>query len=110
MAPADPSDAWLRDRIGTAGVVIDALFGVGLDRPLGPADARVVAAVNASGSARFAVDVPSGLDCDTGRPLGPTVRATHTATFVAPKAGFDAPEARPYLGELFVVALGVKRG
>jgi NAD(P)H-hydrate epimerase len=55
------------------------------------------------------VDLPSGLDCDTGLPLGPTVRATHTATFVAPKVGFRNPAAIPYLGTVTVVDIGAPK-
>jgi NAD(P)H-hydrate epimerase len=91
------------------GWVVDALFGTGLTRPLGPPFDEVVAAVNASGRPVLAVDIPSGLDCDTGEPLGPTVRATHTATFVAPKAGFQNPNARPWLGEVHVLDIGAPK-
>ena len=43
----------------------------------------------------LAVDIPSGLDCDTGEPFGPAVRADHTVTFVAQKKGFANPAAQP---------------
>ena len=52
---------------------------------------EIVARINASRNPVLAIDIPSGLDCDTGEPLGPTVRATHTATFVAHKKGFLNP-------------------
>src|SRR5262245_20259684 len=78
------------------GWIVDALFGTGLTRALGPPFDEVVAAVNAGGRPVLAVDLPSGLDCDTGKPLGPTIRATHTATFVAHKKGFLVPEAKPW--------------
>ena len=57
----------------------------------------------------LAVDLPSGLDCDTGQPLGPCVRAAHTATFVAPKRGFDAPGAAAFTGQVHVIDIGVPR-
>jgi NAD(P)H-hydrate epimerase len=91
------------------GWIVDAMFGTGLTRPLGPPFDEVVAAVNASGRPVLAVDIPSGLDCDTGEPLGPTLRATHTATFVAPKAGFQNPNARQWLGEVHVVDIGAPK-
>jgi hypothetical protein len=53
--------------------------------------------------------IPSGLDCDTGQPLGPTVRADHTATFVAQKIGFANPAAREWLGQVHVLGIGVPR-
>jgi NAD(P)H-hydrate epimerase len=108
--PDRPLDADLRRVIdGAPGWVVDALFGTGLTRALGTPFDEVVAAVNASGRPVLAVDIPSGLDCDTGESLGPTVRATHTATFVAPKAGFRNPNARPWLGEVHVLDIGAPK-
>jgi NAD(P)H-hydrate epimerase len=89
--------------------IVDALFGTGLTRPLGPPFDEVVAVVNASRNSVLAVDLPSGLDCDTGEPLGPTVRATHTATFVAPKKGFLNPKSKEWTGEVHVIDIGVPR-
>jgi NAD(P)H-hydrate epimerase len=89
--------------------VVDALFGTGLSRPLGPPFAEVVEAVNASTNPVLAVDLPSGLDCDTGEPLGPTVRAAHTATFVAPKRGFLNPRSAAWTGEVHVIDIGAPR-
>ena len=54
----------------------------------------------------MAVDLPSGLDCDTGAANEPTIKATFTATFVAPKIGFAAASARPCLGEVRVFDIG----
>jgi NAD(P)H-hydrate epimerase len=99
----------LEDITLSRGWIVDALFGTGLTRPLGPPFDEVVSAVNASGRPVLAVDIPSGLDCDTGEPLGPTIRATHTATFVAPKQGFSNPNARAWLGEVHVVDIGAPR-
>jgi NAD(P)H-hydrate epimerase len=56
---------------------------------------------------RLAVDIPSGLDCDTGAAASATVRADVTCTFVAWKAGFLQPQARPYLGDVLAVSIGV---
>jgi NAD(P)H-hydrate epimerase len=109
--PGDkPLDTDLRRIIeGAPGWIVDALFGTGLTRPLGPPFDEVVAAVNASGRPVLAVDIPSGLDCDTGEPLGPTIRSTHTATFVAAKAGFLNPNAKPWLGRVHVVGIGAPK-
>jgi len=55
------------------------------------------------------VDIPSGLDCDTGEPLGTAIKATYTVTFVAVKKGFVAgPDAVKYVGELYVASIGVE--
>jgi NAD(P)H-hydrate epimerase len=94
---------------GARGWVVDALFGTGLSRPLGEPFAALVEAVNARGLPVLAVDIPSGLDCDTGLPLGPTIRATHTATFVGPKVGFRDPAAQPYLGTVSVIDIGAPK-
>ena len=91
------------------GWIVDALFGTGLDRELGPPYVEIVAAINASRRPVLAIDIPSGLDADTGQPLGPTVRATNTATFVAPKKGFQEEEAAIWLGEVHTVDIGAPR-
>jgi NAD(P)H-hydrate epimerase len=111
LAPAGCPADWLADQFapGRAGWVVDALFGTGLTGPLREPYDRVVAAINAGAAKVLVVDIPSGLDCDTGKPLGPAVRADHTVTFVAPKAGFAAPEAREWLGEVHVVGIGAPR-
>lgn len=90
-----------------ADAVVDALFGTGLDRPITGALAGVVAAVNALGPPVLAIDLPSGLDADTGRTLGAAVRATHTVTFAHPKLGLLTPEGARASGTLHVVDIGV---
>ena len=57
----------------------------------------------------LAVDIPSGLDGDTGRPLGATVRAEHTGTFLALKAGFVQPESREWTGAVHLLDIGLPR-
>ena len=69
----------------------------------------MIEAINASGRPAFALDLPSGLDADTGQPLGVAVRAEATATFVAPKLGFDAPGASDYTGRVAVIDIGLPR-
>lgn len=87
--------------------LVDALLGTGAKGDPRPPIDRVIRAINRSRARRFAVDLPSGLDCDTGRPGDPTIRATATCTFVSAKVGFDAPEAAPYVGKLLVVDIGI---
>jgi NAD(P)H-hydrate epimerase len=91
------------------GWIVDALFGTGLSGPVREPFDRVIAAINASPAPVLAVDTPSGLDCDTGQPLGATVRADFTVTFVSLKTGFLIPEARPWLGEVHVTDIGAPR-
>ncbi len=95
--------------LGQAGWVVDALFGIGLTSPPRPPFDRLVALIDAGPASVFAIDVPSGLDADTGEPLGPTVRARHTATFVAPKRGFANPASTTWTGKVHVVDLGLGR-
>ena len=92
-----------------AGWVVDALFGNGLTRALGTPFDWLTGIVNESGKPVLAVDIPSGLDCDTGEPLGPCVKATHTATFVAPKRGFLNPASKAWTGEVHVIDIGAPR-
>jgi NAD(P)H-hydrate epimerase len=88
-------------------LTIDALFGTGLTRPITGDMAIVVELMNESKMPILAIDVPSGLDCDTGEPLGDAcVRATKTATFVAEKAGFANPNSKQYTGDVIVADIG----
>lgn len=87
-------------------LLIDALLGIGPSEPLRSETARLVDAMNVNPAPKLAVDVPSGLDCDTGLPLGVAVRAARTATFVAEKVGFAHEAARHYTGAIDVVDIG----
>jgi NAD(P)H-hydrate epimerase len=91
-------------------LILDAVFGTGLTQaPRAPFDA-IVAEIEGSGAKVLAIDIPSGLDCDTGKPLGAKcVRATKTITFVTEKAGFARPAAREFLGEVIVGDIGCPR-
>jgi NAD(P)H-hydrate epimerase len=91
------------------GWIVDAIFGTGLSRGIEWPLLAYVDVVNKSGLHVFAVDIPSGFDCDTGEPLGPTVKATHTATFVAHKKGFLNPASRGWTGEVHVIDIGAPR-
>ncbi len=88
-------------------VVVDAIFGTGLDRPIEGWLADVVVAMNHSRGPRFAVDLPSGLDADTGAPLGVAVEAKVTATFAHHKLGLLTPSGASLGGRVFVVDIGV---
>ncbi len=85
-------------------LIVDGLFGIGLSRPLADGWLRLVAALNESRVPILAVDVPSGLNADTGKPLGDAVCATVTVTFGAMKAGLLLPEAAAFTGRLEVAA------
>jgi len=98
----------VREVLSSADWVVDAFFGTGLTGPVRAGYDVVIEALNQMGKPVLAVDIPSGLDCDTGRPLGPTVRATLTVTFVAVKRGFvRAPDAAAYTGGVEVASIGI---
>ncbi len=103
------NDDWLQQQWLGCEWIVDALFGTGLSGPVRPPFDQVIQAINQSGLNVFAVDIPSGLDCDTGEPQGPTIRAQHTATFVALKTGFAKPAAREWSGQVHVISIGAPR-
>lgn len=118
--PPDASRAWLRwheagdaslaalpDPDGYA-VVIDGLFGIGLNRPLEASWQVLIDRLNSGAAPVLALDVPSGIDADTGQALGRPVRARWTLSFIAMARGLEAPGAgRDAAGECHVHDLGV---
>ncbi len=83
--------------------VVDGLFGIGLNRPLAEEWRAVVAAVNDAKLPVLAVDVPSGLDADTGSTHGAAIAATITVSVGSPKTGLLLPDASPWVGRLEVL-------
>ena len=69
-----------------------------------------IAAINSLGIPIISVDIPSGLDCDTGQTLGISIKANCTVTFVAVKKGFSLGSARMQTGEIYVASIGVEPG
>jgi len=99
----------LAAELAGAAWIVDALLGTGArGEPREPIDA-VIEQINAAGVPIMAVDLPSGLDCDTGRAARHTIRAEVTCTFLAVKAGFTAPDAAQYTGEVEVLDIGAPR-
>jgi NAD(P)H-hydrate epimerase len=105
----DPGLDWISVVTSRPQFLVDALFGTGLSRPLEKPHRVAVTAMQLGNNPILAVDIPSGLDCDTGEPLGPTVKATHTATFVAHKKGFLNPASREWTGDVHVIDIGAPR-
>jgi hydroxyethylthiazole kinase-like uncharacterized protein yjeF len=89
------------------GLIVDGIFGIGLERDVAGVHARWISAVNGSGARVLALDVPSGLHSDTGRVLGCAVRADHTATFIALKPGLLTLDGPDLCGELHVCPIGL---
>lgn len=90
-----------------AQVILDALLGTGLSRPPAGKVAEWIAAINAVGARVIAVDLPSGLDTDTGQAYEPAVRATLTVTLGLPKAGLLTGSGPQLAGEIWVADIGI---
>lgn len=107
----NPADGNIADRVDSfaagADMVVDSLFGTGLSGQLRDDYRQLVESMNACDCPILAVDIPSGLDCDTGRPLGAAIEAAWTVTFVAVKQGFTAAGAAQYTGEIYIASIGV---
>ncbi len=89
-------------------LIVDGLFGIGLARPLADPYASLVERANASGAPILALDVPSGLDGDTGVAQGVAIRAAATATFIALKPGLLTGEGLDYCGDVSIHSLGYR--
>jgi NAD(P)H-hydrate epimerase len=90
-----------------AGLVVDALFGTGLMREVTGLERQVIQLMNSSGRPILAIDVPSGLDVNTGIPLGIAVQAKVTVTMGLPKIGFRRRGARRYTGRIIVADISM---
>ena len=121
-ASAETAAAYERARAGSVGwidmlppgaewaLVIDGLFGIGLERPVDGDYRELVVGLESIRCPILALDVPSGLDADTGAVIGPdgiAVRATHTITFLGDKPGLHTADGRDHAGEVRVDMLGV---
>ncbi|MCP4594420.1 MAG: NAD(P)H-hydrate epimerase [bacterium] len=109
ILPCDTAEAMRRaaQNLTADDVVVDALLGTGFSGELRQPLADLVQALNESpATARIAIDIPSGLDCDRGVPGGAAIRADLTVTFVARKAGFAQPDSRQWTGEVIVADIG----
>ena len=122
--PAGGTDAWtnatIAERMGLAidstleslhavDLVVDALFGTGLDRPIEGQMCDDIHAINSSPARVLSLDLPSGLDADSGAVLGAAIRADATATFAGWKKGFLEMESVRWTGTIHTVDIGTPR-
>jgi NAD(P)H-hydrate epimerase len=96
-------------QLAGAAWAVDALLGTGAKGEPREPLATAIDAINAAGTPIMTVDLPSGLDCDTGQPAEHTIRAAHTCTFVAEKPGFLVAGAAAFTGQVHVVDIGAPR-
>ena len=99
--------ARVADFAAGAEMLVDSLFGTGLSGQIRDDYRRLIESLNACECPILAVDIPSGLDCDTGRPLGAAIEASWTVTLVAVKKGLTSAQATRYTGEIFVASIGI---
>jgi len=101
--------AWKKVRVALprASIVIDALFGTGLVKPLEGLYAAAVEDINKSGAFKLAVDIPSGLSADTFEEIGPSIAADLTVALAAPKVAHIFPPASDRVGELVIAPIGI---
>ncbi|MGE4133086.1 MAG: NAD(P)H-hydrate dehydratase [Bdellovibrionales bacterium] len=94
------------DQIRTATIIVDAVFGIGFSRAMEEPFSSVVEAMNAAAAPKVSLDLPTGLNCDTGRVEGVAVRAGMTVTFGLAKPGFFVSEGPQYVGKLRILPIG----
>ncbi len=97
------------DLLNWADVIVDALLGTGFSGQVRSPLAELIGNINAADRPIVAVDVPSGLDCQTGQPAETTIKADLTITFVAVKSGMVEPSAADYTGQIITADIGVPK-
>lgn len=97
----------LKEGIGKADIVFDAIFGTGLSKAVRGIEQKAIEEMNKAGKPIIAVDIPSGIDGKTGQPLGAAVRATHTFTYGYPKIGHVLQPGAYYTGQLTVIDISI---
>lgn len=106
----DPDDLLLRTWVFSCDGIMDALFGVGLNREVGGAFKTAIEWINHISSPHTPVvscDIPSGIHADTGEMLGVAVKAAATVTFSCGKPGLYLDQGRPHAGEVHIVGIGI---
>lgn len=107
LPPDEPANRLALTTLKSADVIIDAIFGIGLTREIQGPLREFIAQINSLNKPVVAVDIPSGLDTDSGKPLGIAIRAKMTVTFGYPKIGFKNKKAREYTGQVVVADISL---
>lgn len=110
VAAGGATSEWSDDCLDHGEVLVDAIFGIGLSRPVGPEMVARIQAINEHHVPVLALDIPSGLDADTGRILGAAIHAERTLTFIALKMGFYLGEGPNFTGVVMFDALDLPAG
>src|SRR5580765_7603263 len=109
VVEVDDSQAWELhfSEIGDCTLIVDAIFGTGLNAPVSGFIESVVTDVNASGIPVVAIDLPSGLSADSPDPIGPSIEAGLTVTLAAPKLPLVLPPAETRAGDIVIADIGI---
>ena len=102
-----PSLAQIQKSLNQAELIVDALLGIGLSHPLKGNLLKVVELINACAKPVVAIDIPTGIEANSGFCLGDAIRATYTVTFVRARPGHYLLPGRIYTGKLFVKDIGI---
>ena len=97
----------LKEIINSNEIIVDSIFGIGINKELNEFYKEVIDAINDSKKDIIAIDVPSGLDCNTGSPMGGAIKAKTTYTFEVVKLGFINYSSFKYIGNLEVIPIGI---
>ena len=98
-----------KKKTGKYDLIIDALFGIGLSRPIEEPYLTLINLINSAKAKRLSVDIPSGMDATSGEILGSCVKADRTVTFIAKKQAMASGEGKKYCGNIVVKDIGVPR-
>lgn len=98
----------IKSLAGDCDIIVDAIFGTGLSGQLKDDFTELIDSINSLNKPVIAVDIPSGLDCDEGKPLSTAIRALATVTFVAAKKGFANPASTEYTGQVYIASIGIE--
>lgn len=99
----------LENVLQSCDLIIDSIFGIGLSREVKGIYRKVIEIINNASKYVLAIDVPSGLDANTGELFGCSVKANKTVTFIGEKHGFSSSKAKQYLGEVIVEQISVPK-